>query len=56
MSDTLKDQLTIRLDPATRERLETAAEQDRRPVSNLARIVLIDWLEQSQRSRHREVA
>jgi hypothetical protein len=47
MSHTPKtDQLSVRLDPAIRERLAAAAEQDRRPVSNLVRNVLADWLRQ----------
>jgi predicted HicB family RNase H-like nuclease len=51
------DQLSVRIDPLIRERLEAAAEQDRRPVLNLVRNVLADWLaDQSQRSRQREVA
>jgi hypothetical protein len=36
--------LGIRVDPATRAQLAVAAQQDRRPVSNLVRLVLADWL------------
>jgi hypothetical protein len=47
MSHTPKsEQLSVRLDPVVRERLAAAAEQDRRPVSNLVRNVLADWLQQ----------
>jgi predicted HicB family RNase H-like nuclease len=45
------DQLSVRIDPLIRERLELAAERDRRPVSNLVRNVLADWLDQSHRGR-----
>jgi hypothetical protein len=45
MSDTVKtDRLSFRIDPTTRQQLEAAAEQDRRPMSNLVRNVLADWL------------
>jgi hypothetical protein len=52
MSNALKsDQLSLRIDPVIRERLEAAAEQDRRPVSNLVRNVLADWADQPHRGR-----
>jgi hypothetical protein len=38
------DRLVIRFDPATRAQLAAAAQQDRRPVANLVRNVLADWL------------
>jgi hypothetical protein len=38
------DQLSIRIDPVIRRQLEAAAEQDRRPMSNLVRLVLANWL------------
>jgi predicted DNA-binding protein len=50
------EQLSIRLDPVIRERLEAAAERDRRPVSNLVRNVLADWLAERAPGRAREVA
>jgi hypothetical protein len=58
MSNTLKsDQLSVRIDPVIRERLEAAAEQDRRDLSNLVRNVLSDWLAgQSRGDRQRGVA
>jgi hypothetical protein len=36
--------LGIRVDPAIHAQLAAAAQQDRRPVSNLVRNVLADWL------------
>jgi predicted DNA-binding protein len=50
------EQLSIRLAPVIRERLEAAAERDRRPVSNLVRNVLADWLAERAPGRAREVA
>jgi hypothetical protein len=45
MQNTAKtDQLSIRIDPVIRARLEAAVEQDRLPMSNLVRNVLADWL------------
>jgi len=41
---TKTDQFSIRIDPVIRRQLEAAAEQDRRPMSNLVRNVLADWL------------
>jgi hypothetical protein len=37
--------LALRLEPELRERLEAAAEQDRRVLSNLIRNVLADWVD-----------
>jgi hypothetical protein len=45
MQNTLKtDQFCIRIDPVIRAQLEAAAVADRRPLSNLVRIALTDWL------------
>lgn len=44
-SEASSAKVTIRVDPATFARLRQAAEADRRPVSSLARIFVIDGLE-----------
>jgi len=41
----VSQQLNVRIAPELREALEAAAEQDRRPVSNLVRGVLAEWIE-----------
>jgi predicted transcriptional regulator len=41
----LNDSLTLRLGEDLRKRLEEAADQDRRPMSNLIRCALSDWLD-----------
>jgi hypothetical protein len=54
MSHTPKtDQLSVRIDPGIRERLEAAAEQDRRPVSSLARLLIVDALAARERQPER---
>jgi hypothetical protein len=40
------ENLTVRLGGDLRARLEAEADRERRPVSNLVRIVLTDWVEQ----------
>jgi uncharacterized protein (DUF1778 family) len=37
-------QLSIRVEPDLREAIEAAADRDQRPVSNLVRVILSDWL------------
>jgi predicted transcriptional regulator len=50
MSHTPKsEQLSIRVDPAIRSRLEAAAEQDRRPMSSMARLLIADALADRER-------
>jgi predicted transcriptional regulator len=39
------DQLSIRLEPELRQRLERVAEADRRPLAALARNVLADFVD-----------
>jgi predicted HicB family RNase H-like nuclease len=39
------EQLVVRVDSALRRRLNIAAEQDHRPVGNLVRLVLRNWLD-----------
>jgi hypothetical protein len=39
------EHVVIRMAPELRQAIETAAEQDRRPVSHLIRNVLSDWIE-----------
>jgi hypothetical protein len=40
------EHVVIRMEPELRAAIEAAAEQERRPISNLVRCVLADWLEQ----------
>jgi hypothetical protein len=39
------EQIVVRLEPELRNRIKIAAEQDHRPVGNLVRNVLRDWLD-----------
>jgi hypothetical protein len=39
-----RSQVTVRVDPEVRALIERAAEEDRRTVSGLVRIVLADWV------------
>ena len=39
------EQIVVRMEPELRKRIKIAAEQDRRPVGNLVRNVLRDWLD-----------
>jgi hypothetical protein len=48
--------LTLRIDDALRAELEAAAERDRRPVGNLIRCVLSDWVERRAVVGEREAA
>lgn len=41
---TKKDSIGVRLEPDEREALERAAADDARPMSALARKVLVEWL------------
>ncbi len=43
MSDTKRNQVSVRLDPRTIETIEKVAEAEARTVSNLVRCVLSDW-------------
>ncbi len=43
MSDTKRNQVSVRLDPRTIEMIEKVAEAEARTVSNLVRCVLSDW-------------
>ena len=51
-TETVSERVTVRIDPATFTRLRLAAEEDRRPVSALARLLLIDAL--ADRDREQE--
>ena len=42
---TRSEHVTLRLEPELREAIEAAAEADRRPVSNLVRNILSDWVD-----------
>jgi hypothetical protein len=35
----------VRVEPELREAIEHAAEQDRRPLSSMIRVILADWIE-----------
>jgi hypothetical protein len=52
-SHTPMGHLTLRIDDDLRARLEAEAERDRRPVGNLVRIVLADWLAERGASEQR---
>ena len=43
MSQQKTSKIALRLEPELRDRLEAAAELDRRPMANLIRNVLADW-------------
>jgi hypothetical protein len=49
-----RSQVTIRIDPLTRARLEKEAAADRRPVSSMARLLIADAL--ASRDRQAEPA
>jgi hypothetical protein len=48
-----RNQVTIRIDPLTRARLEKEAAADRRPVSSLARLLIVDALRDRERASER---
>ena len=48
--------LTLRIDGALRGELEAAAERDRRPVGNLMRLALADWLAQRSADQQQQRA
>jgi hypothetical protein len=48
-----RSQVTIRIDPLTRARLEREAKADRRPVSSLARLLIVDALRDRERQSER---
>jgi hypothetical protein len=48
MSEKLNEEIALRVRPQLREAIESAANQERRPMSNLIRCILEDWV----RSRH----
>ena len=43
-----REHITLRLERELRERIEMAAAADRRPVSNLVRNILSDWIDGRQ--------
>ena len=45
--------VTVRLDAVTRDKLEREAAQDRRPVSSLARLLIVDALRDRERQTER---
>jgi hypothetical protein len=42
---TRREQIVVRVEPDLREAIAAAAERDRRPVANLVRNILSDWLD-----------
>jgi hypothetical protein len=42
--------IPVRVEPELREAIKTAAEEDRRPMASLVRIILEDWV--STRAAH----
>jgi hypothetical protein len=53
---TLSEQVVLRLDPGLRAELAKWADEDRRPMASLIRIVLEDWVEGRSQSAPREHA
>jgi hypothetical protein len=49
-------QVTIRIDPVTRARLEREAAADRQPVSSLAWLLIVDALRDRERQTERAVS
>jgi predicted transcriptional regulator len=45
MTQQKTSKIALRVEPELRDRLEAAAELDRRPTANLIRAVLADWIE-----------
>jgi hypothetical protein len=57
MSHTPKsEQLSIRVDPAIRERLAREAAVDRRPLSAFARLLIVDALRNREQQNHGQAA
>lgn len=44
MSERLDEEIALRVKPQLREAIEAAANQERRPMSNLIRCILEDWV------------
>jgi predicted transcriptional regulator len=51
-----RDTLSARVDPEVLEIVERVAEAGRRPVSNLVRNILSDWVAARQSQQHGETA
>jgi hypothetical protein len=49
------EQLAVRIDPALRAALEAAAASDRRPMSAMARLLIVDALKDRERQVERAV-
>ena len=45
MTQQKTSKIALRVEPELRDRLEAAAELDRRPMANLIRNVLADWVD-----------
>ena len=41
----LSDQVVLRVNPQLRAAIEAAADEDRRPMANLIRNILSDWID-----------
>ena len=53
VSESVSAKITIRVGPSTRARLAAVAEADRRPVSSLARLLIVDALADRERQVER---
>jgi hypothetical protein len=53
MAQQKTSKIALRVEPELRDRLEAAAELDRRPVANLIRNVLADWVDSRSREGER---
>ena len=53
MAQQKTSKIALRVEPEFRDRLEAAAELDRRPVANLIRNVLADWVDSRSREGER---
>jgi hypothetical protein len=42
----MRDMVATRLDPEIKKLLEDMAEEQHRPLSNLVRLIILEWLEQ----------
>ena len=41
----MRDMVSTRLDPEVKKLLEKMAEKEHRPLSNLVRLIILEWLE-----------
>jgi hypothetical protein len=53
MAQQKTSKIALRVEPQLRDRLEAAVERDRRPMANLIRNVLADWVDGRSREGER---